>query len=82
MRKIAPTPAVLAAALALGACGKAAPLQPAAGSALPAGSYATRTPPTSDQLLTPSSQSRPVRSDELLKRSDPRAPDEFDLPPE
>ena len=82
MRNIAPTLALLGTALALGACGKAAPLKPAAGNAMPAGSYATRTPPTSDQLLTPTSQSRPARSDELLKRSDPRPNDEFDLPPE
>lgn len=73
---------LIATALALTACGKAAPLKPAAGEALPAGGYGARTAPSSDQLLTPTSQSRPARSDELLKRSDPRPADEFDLPPE
>ena len=74
--------ALLATALVLAACGKAAPLKPVAGEALPPGGYGARAAPTSDQLLTPTSQSRPMRSDELLKRSDPRPADEFDLPPE
>ena len=82
MKTVAPILALLAGALALAACGKAAPLKPAAGEALPGPGYGARATPTSDQLLTPTSQSRPMRSDELLKRSDPRPADEFDLPPE
>lgn len=82
MRTFAPITAALATALVLTACGKAAPLKPAAGSALPDPAYGARATPTSDQLLAPTSQSRPARSDELLKRSDVRPPDEFDLPPE
>jgi hypothetical protein len=31
--------------------------------------------------MTPSPQARPMRSDELLKQSEERQTDEFDLPP-
>lgn len=73
---------IAAAAVALTACGKAAPLKPAVGAALPEAPYGGRAAPTSDQLLTPTAEARPARSDELLKRSEPRQPDEFELPPE
>lgn len=82
MRSTTRTAVALAPVLILAACGKAAPLKPAAGDALPDTPYGARATPTSDQMLTPTSQSRPTRSDELLKRSDPRPADEFDLPPE
>lgn len=82
MRTRTSTLGLIATALVLTACGKAAPLKPAAGSALPSPGYGARATPMSDQLLAPTSQSRPARSDELLKRSDVRPPDEFDLPPE
>ncbi|MES2753326.1 MAG: hypothetical protein V4659_01535 [Pseudomonadota bacterium] len=74
--------ALLLLALALTACGKAAPLKPAAGNALPAAPYGARATPTAERLLTPAPETRPERSDELLKRSSPRETDEFDLPPE
>jgi hypothetical protein len=34
-----------------------------------------------DSLMTPSIQTRPGRSDELMKRSERRTDDPFDLPP-
>ena len=40
-----------------------------------------RTTPTVEQLLTPPTYARPDRVDELVKRSQPRASDPFDLPP-
>jgi hypothetical protein len=40
-----------------------------------------RTTPTVDDLLTPPSYTRPDRVDELLKKSEPRKADPFDLPP-
>jgi hypothetical protein len=40
-----------------------------------------RTQPTVEELIEPSSQARPKRSDELLKRSEERREDKFDLPP-
>ncbi len=40
-----------------------------------------RTTPTADELLTPPPYARPERIDELMKRSQPREADPFDLPP-
>ena len=40
-----------------------------------------RTTPTVDELLTPPDYTRPDRVDELLKKSEPRKADPFDLPP-
>ena len=77
MRRIV---AVLSA-LALSGCGAAAGLQPPAGKALPVAPYGATATPTPKQLLTPSPQARPQRSDELLKSSEERRSDEFDLPP-
>ena len=74
--------AALAVPLVLAACGKAAPLKPAAGAALPGAPYGAQATPTSEQLLAPAPQARPNRSDELLTRSEERKSDEFDLPPE
>jgi len=68
-------------ALPIVACGQTAPLKPAVGAALPVKPEVARTTPTPTQLLTPSNQSRPTRTDELLQRSEKRAPDRFDLPP-
>ena len=40
-----------------------------------------RTAPTVHDLLNPPSYTRPDRVDELLKKSEPRGADPFDLPP-
>jgi hypothetical protein len=37
--------------------------------------------PTADDLIKPTTQAKPQRSDEQLKRSEQRREDEFDLPP-
>ncbi|OHD07498.1 hypothetical protein [Sphingopyxis sp. RIFCSPHIGHO2_12_FULL_65_19] len=71
----------IAATALLGACGSKEDLKPVAGqpaAAIPVG--ATRAP-TTEELTTPDAQARPARSDELLKRSEQREPDDFDLPP-
>jgi hypothetical protein len=65
----------------LSGCGASNGLRPAKGETLPVAPYGARTTPTAEQLLTPSNQSRPQRSDELLKSSEERRSDEFDLPP-
>ena len=65
----------------LAACGKVAPLQPAAGQSLPVNPLLARATPTAEQLLTPPTNADPERIDELVKRSEPRKPDRFDLPP-
>ena len=70
-----------AGALAAGACGQMAELQPAPGEPLPVKPLLARTTPTAEQLLTLPTNADPERIDELVKRSVPRAPDRFDLPP-
>ena len=66
---------------ALSACGRLAPLEPAAGESLPVKPLMARSVPTSEELLTPPTYARPERVDELIKRSQPRESDPFDLPP-
>ena len=72
---------LLATALGLAACGRVAELQPAPGHALPVKPEMARATPTVEQLLTAPAYARPDRVDELVKRSQPRAADPFDLPP-
>jgi ABC-type uncharacterized transport system auxiliary subunit len=74
--------AALLALLALGACGGRQTLHPAAGRSLPPKPATSPTQPTADMLMTPPSNVRPLRSDELLTRSQPREQDPFNLPPE
>lgn len=78
--------AVLVTALAVGslsltACGKKVALKPGAGEALPVAPAGAETVPTADDLITPKPQTRPDRSDEMLRRSEKRKDDPFDLPP-
>ncbi|SKB60033.1 hypothetical protein [Sphingopyxis flava] len=78
------TAAVLsAAALAatLGACGSREDLKPVVGQAPPVIPIGATRAPTNEELTTPDAQAKPARSDELLKRSEQREPDDFDLPP-
>ncbi len=72
---------ILIVLVALGGCGAAKQLTPPPGKTLPAAPYGARATPTPQQLLTPTTQQRPQRSDELLKNSEERRSDEFDLPP-
>jgi hypothetical protein len=67
--------------LGAGGCGKVAPLQPAAGHLLPVRPLLAHATPTAEQLLTPPVYASPERIDELMKRSEPRRGDRFDLPP-
>ena len=73
--------AVVAALILLAACGSREQLRPAAGETLPPKPAAAAETPTPAELLEPSTQARPERSDELLKRSEERRDDRFDLPP-
>src|SRR5215212_7303516 len=72
---------LFATTLGLVGCGRVAELQPAPGHALPVKPLMARATPTVEQLLTPPTYARPDRVDELVKRSQPRAADPFDLPP-
>jgi len=69
------------AALALAGCGKREALVPLAGASMPPKPAMAAAAPTVDQLLTPSTQQRPGRSEELLQRSEERPDDRFNLPP-
>ena len=66
---------------ALTACGKVGPLAPQAGQAAPAKAYGQTEVPDSEKLVLASEQARPGRSDELMRRSERRTDDPFDLPP-
>lgn len=79
LRSNALLPAALV--LALAACGRAGELRPPPGSSLPVKPKMAVVTPTPEQLLTPPPIARPVRVDEILRRSEPRRPDRFDLPP-
>jgi hypothetical protein len=72
---------LLIAALGLGSCGRVTDLKPAPGQSLPVRPIMARTTPTAEDLLTPPPYARPDRIDELMRRSQPRQPDPFDLPP-
>jgi hypothetical protein len=72
---------LVAGIVALGGCGHQVDLEPAPGHAMPVKPLMARATPTFDQLLTPPTQARPTRVDELVTRSRPRPADPFDLPP-
>jgi len=69
------------ALLALSSCGRVADLKPAAGQSLPVKPLMARSAPTAAELLTAPTYARPDRVDELVKKSQPRQADPFDLPP-
>jgi hypothetical protein len=73
--------ATLSLALAIAGCGKVGDLEPKAGQAMPAKAIGQTELPTAEELNTPSVQTRPGRSDELMRRSERRRDDPFDLPP-
>ena len=72
---------LIVALAATAGCGRVADLKPAAGKSLPVKPLMARTTPTPQQLLTAPPYARPDRVDELVKRSQPRPADPFDLPP-
>lgn len=71
----------LAAVLMLAGCGREADLKPAKGASLPVEPLMAKTTPTPNELLTIPTYAKPDRVDELVKRSEPRSQDPFDLPP-
>ena len=73
---------VLLAAIALAGCGNRRELKPAAGQSLPVAPFGREDRPTADELLKPVPQAQPERAVELRKRSEERADDPFDLPPD
>lgn len=67
--------------LALAGCGQQAELQRPEGAAPVPKAAAATTAPTTAELLTPRTQERPDRSEEILRQSEERRDDRFDLPP-
>ena len=67
--------------LALSACGLREPLQPPPGQSAPPTPVMASEPLTTEEMLTPPPIARPERVDELLRRSQERREDRFDLPP-
>jgi hypothetical protein len=74
-------PAILLLGLLLAGCGASRGLKPAEGEQLPVAPYGATATPTPSDLLQAEPQARPGRSDELLRNSEERRSDEFDLPP-
>lgn len=72
---------VVALMLALAGCGRVANLQPSRGQPLPVKPAMAQTTPTAEDLLASPPYARPERIDELMRRSEPRRADPFDLPP-
>jgi len=68
-------------AVLLAGCGHVADLKPATGQSLPVKPMMARTTPTPNELLTIPTYAKPSRVDELMKRSEPRPQDPFNLPP-
>lgn len=73
--------AALLFALLLAGCGLREPLRPAPGQAMPPAAAMANRPMTTDELLAAPPVARPGRVDELLRRSEERENDRFDLPP-
>lgn len=73
---------VVFSALLLAACGNKGELKPAAGGSLPPKPYGAVATPTPTDLVQAPPQTRPTRSDEVLRSSEERRSDEFSLPPQ
>jgi hypothetical protein len=73
--------AVAAALLLLSSCGGRQKLRPAQGQSLPVAPAMAAHQPTAAELLEPPPIARPERVNELLRRSEEREDDRFDLPP-
>lgn len=76
-----PVSIACALALCMAGCGKVGDLEPRTGNDLPPKAYGQTSAQTAEALTTPSVQARPGRTDELLKRSERREDDPFDVPP-
>jgi hypothetical protein len=69
-------------ALLVTGCGRRADLAYPEGSTGPATPAGASAPPTPRQLTEPTVEARPERDDEVLRQSEEREPDPYDLPPE
>ena len=72
---------IVLGAAGLAGCGLREPLQPPPGASLPVAPVAARERPTAEVLLAQPPITRPSRVDEIVRRSELRDDDRFDLPP-
>lgn len=72
---------ILLAATGLAGCGLREPLQPPPGASLPVAPATARARPDAAGLLAQQPITRPARVDEIVRRSELRDEDRFDLPP-
>src|SRR5687767_5398460 len=72
---------LLACAVLFAGCGQVADLKPEPGEPMPVKPLMARTTPTPNDLLAIPTYAKPGRVDELMRRSEPRAQDPFNLPP-
>jgi hypothetical protein len=79
--KPARTTFIIGVAMCVAGCGKVGDLEPRTGNSMPPPAYGQTTEQTAKILTTPSVRARPGRTDELLKRSERREDDPFDIPP-
>jgi hypothetical protein len=73
---------LIALTFALSACGGKQALKPRDGHSAPPIPRGASEAPTAQQLMEPTTQARPERNAELLRQSDQRQDDPFELPPE
>jgi hypothetical protein len=73
--------AIIIIALLVSGCGAREPLQPAPGQTSPPAPAMAARAPTVEEMLDPPPVARPERVDEVLRRSEEREDDPFDLPP-
>jgi hypothetical protein len=71
----------LTLSLAVSACGSRVKLKLQQGASLPIKAEEASAQLTVNEMLTPTPQARPKRSDELITRSEERREDKFDIPP-
>lgn len=76
------TPGLLGFAALAAACGQRSDIEPLSNQALPPAPYGSETQPNAVELLEMETLAAPQRSVELRRRSEERADDPFDLPPE
>jgi hypothetical protein len=72
---------LMAFGLLLAGCGMREPLRPVEGQTMPPAPAMASRAMTTDELLEPPPVARPGRVDELLRRSEEREDDRFNLPP-
>ncbi|MBU6207264.1 MAG: hypothetical protein KGQ42_06210 [Alphaproteobacteria bacterium] len=72
---------VLVGVATITACGNRGELHPKAGQSMPVKPLYAKGTPSVNQLLTPNTQQRPQRGDDLLDLSKDRNNDPYDLPP-